>query len=65
MAGFLLLLGIVAWRGDGVVGGVALIVAFSASITQTVLFEPTWWFAAGLYLAGRQPAASLRVQPEA
>ncbi len=41
------------WRsGAGVVGGVALSAAFLHSITQTVLFEPTWWFAAALWLAG-------------
>ena len=27
--------------------------AFLPSITQTVLFEPTWWFAAGLFLGGK------------
>lgn len=58
MAGFLVLLAIVVWKGSGLVGGVALLVAFSASITQTVLFEPTWWFAAGLYLAGDATGAS-------
>jgi hypothetical protein len=56
MAGFLVLLSIVVWHGGGLVGGVALVVALSASITQTVLFEPTWWFAAGLFLAGGRPS---------
>jgi hypothetical protein len=32
-----------------------LAVTFLPALTQTVLFEPTWWFAAGLYLAGRPP----------
>ena len=27
-------------------------------MTQTVLFEPTWWFAAALYLAGHTPINS-------
>jgi len=57
-AGFLALLAVVLWCGGGLVGGVALIVAFTASITQTVLFEPTWWFAAGLFLAGRRRVES-------
>ena len=39
--------------GAGLVGGVALATAFLPSITQTVLFEPTWWFAAGLFLGGK------------
>lgn len=38
--------------GAGKVGGVALAVTFLPSLTQTVLFEPTWWFAAGLFLGG-------------
>jgi O-antigen ligase len=32
-------------------GRTALVVALSAAVTQTVLFEATWWFAAGLALA--------------
>ena len=50
---FLLLLLTVVRVGRGPVGAVALVAAFLPSMTQTVLFEPTWWFAAGLYLAGR------------
>ncbi|MEE8331123.1 MAG: O-antigen ligase family protein [Acidimicrobiia bacterium] len=60
LAGFLALGAIVLWYGGGLVGAVALIVAFSASITQTVLFEPTWWFAAGLFLAGKRRTSTAR-----
>lgn len=49
---FLLLLGVIVRSGRGSVTGALLVVTFLPSITQTVLFEPTWWFAAGLYLAG-------------
>lgn len=66
LAGEMGLLGVAAfalvlravWRsGGGVIGGVALVAAFLHSATQTVLFEPTWWFAAGLWLAvGRDGA---------
>jgi hypothetical protein len=59
MAGFLVLLALVVWHGGGLVGGVALVVAFTASITQTVLFEPTWWLAAGLFL----PEEGARLTP--
>jgi hypothetical protein len=37
----------------GRLGVLALATALSASITQTVLFEPTWWFAAALASAHR------------
>lgn len=60
LVGFFALGAVVLWQGGGLVGSVALIVAFSASITQTVLFEPTWWFAAGLYLAGGRRAGTVR-----
>lgn len=52
LIGFGLVLGTVIAMGGGIIGGVALLAAFLHSITQTVLFEPTWWFAAGLFLAG-------------
>ncbi len=52
LVGFGLVLGTVLVAGGGIVGGVALFAAFLHSVTQTVLFEPTWWFAAGIYLAG-------------
>lgn len=50
--GFLVLIGVVLKRGRGSVGAAALVVALLPAFTQTVLFEPTWWFAAALYLAG-------------
>ena len=55
---FLLLLLTVVWAGGGPVGAAALVAAFVPSMTQTVLFEPTWWFAAALYLAGHTPINS-------
>ena len=48
--GFAVLFGVVVFFGRGTVGAIALTVALIAAVTQTVLFEPTWWFAAGLYL---------------
>jgi O-antigen ligase len=53
IASFILLVVTVFRSGGGLVGGLALATAFLPSITQTVLFEPTWWFAAGLFLAGK------------
>ncbi len=56
------IVGLVAWlgllvvvirKGSGPVMGSVLAVTFLPAITQTVIFEPTWWFAAGLYLSGR------------
>jgi O-antigen ligase len=55
MAAFLVLLGVVIKHGRGGVGGALLAITFLPSITQTVLFEPAWWFAAGLFLAGVDP----------
>lgn len=55
LAAFLGLLGTVLALGGGVAGGAALAAALLPSMTQTVLFEPTWWFAAALYLAGGAP----------
>jgi hypothetical protein len=40
-------------RGGGVVAGSALAIALVAGLTQTVLFEPIGWFAAGLWAAER------------
>lgn len=60
--GFAVLFGVVVFYGRGTVGAIALTVALIAAATQTVLFEPTWWFAAGLYLGwagvARSPAAT-------
>lgn len=52
LVAFVGLLGTVVWRGRGGVFLAVLAVTFLPSMTQTVLFEPTWWLAAGLYLAG-------------
>ncbi len=49
---FSILLGTILVLGSGVAGGVALLAAFLPAMTQTVLFEPTWWFAAAVFAAG-------------
>lgn len=49
------LLAMIIRGGAGRVMGAVLAVTFLPAMTQTVLFEPTWWFAAGLYLAGTPP----------
>jgi O-Antigen ligase len=53
VAAFILLLVAILRSGAGLVGGMALLAAFLPSFTQTVLFEPAWWFAAGLFLGGK------------
>ena len=53
VAAFLMLIGVIIASGGGVVGAIALLTSLLPSITQTVLFEPTWWFAAGLLLGGK------------
>ena len=59
---FFFLLATIIRSGGGTIGRVALAVSLLPVMTQTVLFEPSWWFAAGLYLAvlraptGREPA---------
>ena len=53
VAAFILLMVAILRSGAGLVGGMALLAAFLPSFTQTVLFEPTWWFAAGLFLGGK------------
>jgi O-antigen ligase len=53
VAAFILLLVVILRTGTGLIGGAALLAAFLPSFTQTVLFEPTWWFAAGLFLGGK------------
>jgi hypothetical protein len=60
LAGFLALAWVVVRRGSGLVGAVALVVALLPAATQTVLFEPTWWFAAGLLLGGAVVTRSSR-----
>jgi hypothetical protein len=52
---WLALLVVIIRTGEGPVMGAILAVTFLPAMTQTVLFEPTWWFAAGLYLAGAPP----------
>lgn len=52
LLGFAGVLTVIVRSGSGRVGGALLIVAFLPSMTQTVLFEPTWWFAAGVFLSG-------------
>jgi O-antigen ligase len=47
------LLATILRNGAGFIGALALLAAFLFAMTQTVLFEPTWWFAAALFLAGR------------
>ena len=49
---FLVLLVLLLARGGGVSGRAALFVSLLPFMTQTILFEPTWWFAGGLLLAG-------------
>jgi O-antigen ligase len=53
VAAFILLMVVILRSGAGLVGGMALLAGFLPSFTQTVLFEPTWWFAAGLFLGGK------------
>ena len=55
MLSFLALVIVVLRYGAGTTGAVALTVVGASILTQTVLFEPTLWFAASLYLgrAGR------------
>jgi hypothetical protein len=53
LAAFAFLLVTILRNGAGLVGAVALLASFLFAVTQTVLFEPTWWFAAALFLAGR------------
>lgn len=50
LLGFVALAAVVFRYGSGTIGAVALTVVGASMITQTVLFEPTMWFAAALYL---------------
>ncbi|MDQ3499798.1 MAG: O-antigen ligase family protein, partial [Actinomycetota bacterium] len=54
LVAFAVLLGTIVRTGGGLIGAVALAVSLLPVMTQTVLFEPTWWFAAGLFVAGRE-----------
>jgi O-antigen ligase len=49
---FASLITLVAFRGGGAIGVALLVAALLPFISQTVLFEPAWWFAAGVLLAG-------------
>lgn len=60
-AGFLGLAITVVRNGGGTLGGTALLVALVPSMTQTVLFEPSLWLAAGLWMAGK---VARPVEPE-
>lgn len=51
LAGFAFLFTGVLGTARNPVGRIALLVALTAAMTQTVLFEPTWWFAAALATA--------------
>jgi O-antigen ligase len=53
IAAFAVLMTIIVSSGAGLPGGLALAASLLPAMTQTVLFEPTWWFAAGLFLAGK------------
>jgi O-antigen ligase len=50
LAGFAVLVVAIVRSGVSRLGWVALATTLSASMTQTVLFEPTWWFAAAIAL---------------
>ncbi len=63
MAGFLALAGVLLASGRGLIGWLALGTALLPSVTQTVLFEPTWWLAAGLLLAGGRAARRVAIVP--
>ena len=59
LATFVVLVVTIIGAGTGAVGAIALATSFLPAFTQTVLFEPSWWFAAGLYLAGRSGAPNV------
>jgi O-antigen ligase len=50
-AAFVGVMVVIVRSGGGRVAGAVLAVTFLPAMTQTVLFEPTWWFAAGIYLS--------------
>ncbi len=52
LTAFVAVLTMIVRSGRGRVGGAILFVTFLPAMTQTVLFEPTWWFAGGIYLSG-------------
>jgi O-antigen ligase len=64
ISAFLVLLVLLLVKGDGVSGRAALLVSLLPFMTQTILFEPAWWFAGGLLLAGgtARPTGLLRAE---
>lgn len=58
LLGFLVLGATIVWGGVSPLGIIVLGTTLSASMTQTVIFEATWWFAAALALTERHLAAS-------
>ncbi len=60
LGAFLAVLVVIIRSGRGGVAGALLAVTFLPAMTQTVLFEPTWWFAAGLYVSGALSAVVTR-----
>jgi O-antigen ligase len=52
LGAFLAVMVVIVRSGRSTVAGALLAVTFLPAMTQTVLFEPTWWFAAGIYLSG-------------
>ena len=66
LVSFIGLVVVVARYGGGTIGAVALTVVAASIVTQTVLFEPTLWFAGSLYLgrAGRSVDRSSQTAKE-
>jgi hypothetical protein len=62
LVAFFIVVGTIVAAGGGAIGAIALITSFLPAMTQTVLFEPSWWFASGLYLAGRDRGRTEREQ---
>ena len=63
LTAFVVLVMTIIGAGAGAVGGIALTTSLLPALTQTVLFEPSWWFAAGLFLAGGFRAANAGDRP--
>ena len=58
LLGFIVLGAAIVWGGVSPLGIIVLGTTLSASMTQTVIFEATWWFAAALVLAERHGATT-------
>jgi O-Antigen ligase len=63
LLGFVALAVVVVRWGSGTIGALALTVVLASALTQTVLFEPTLWFAAALYLGHTGESADLSRDP--